>query len=55
MKKLAFLVTGLAIASSCLLTSCGGAPTPETTTPPAATTPPPAAPAPATPAPAPKK
>jgi hypothetical protein len=54
MKKLALVFTGLAIASSCLLTACGGAPK-ETTPPPAATTPPPAAPAPATPAPAPKK
>ena len=47
MKKLALVFTGLAIASSCLLTACGGAPK--------ETTPPPAAPAPATPAPAPKK
>ncbi|SKB12693.1 exported hypothetical protein [Planktothrix sp. PCC 11201] len=56
MKKLALVFAGLAIASSSLLTACGGAPK-ETTPSPAATTPPPAAPAPApaTPAPAPKK
>ncbi|WP_197047273.1 hypothetical protein [Planktothrix serta] len=47
MKKFAVVFTGLAIASSCLLTSCGGTPTPEATTAPAASPTPATSPAPA--------
>ncbi|MBD2483028.1 MULTISPECIES: hypothetical protein [Planktothrix] len=51
MKKFAVVFTGLAIASSCLLTACGGNTTTETTpapeASPAATTAPAASPSPA--------
>ncbi|MFM6190562.1 MAG: hypothetical protein ACKPEN_00765 [Planktothrix sp.] len=46
MKKLALVFSGLAIASSCLLTACGGNTTTETTPAPEATTAPATTPAP---------